>query len=237
VQELAWLDPDNLKFPPTSEAWREPNGLLAAGGDLSAERLLAAYRRGIFPWYQQGQPPLWWSPDPRSILIPERLHISRSLARDVRRRRFRITADTAFRQVMLACAAPRDSEGGTWITSDMVNAYEVLHRRSIAHSIEAWDDRGHLAGGLYGLAIGQAFFGESMFSLKANASKTALVALTAQLRQWSFKLIDCQVENEHLVSLGAERVTRNHFESLLHEATSEHRPDSLWTDAFAAGNG
>ena len=197
-------------FPPVESA--TPEGLLAVGGDLSSERLLAAYRHGIFPWYNPGQPILWWSPDPRAVLFPEKLKISRSLRKTLKRGQLRVTFDTCFREVMLACAAPREQHpgGGTWINDDMVDAYTRLHAMGYAHSIETWrDDR--LVGGLYGVALGGVFFGESMFARETDASKIALVVLVNKLRAWGFALIDCQIPSAHLTSLGAEEIPRSAF--------------------------
>jgi leucyl/phenylalanyl-tRNA--protein transferase len=201
----------DLRFPPVEAA--TPEGLLAIGGDLTSERLLEAYRHGIFPWYNPGQPILWWSPDPRAVLYPEKLRISRSLRKTLRRGHFRVRFDTAFREVVLACAAPRANSSGTWITDDMVTAYCRLHELGFAHSIETWADE-RLVGGLYGVALGGVFFGESMFARATDASKAALVALVKQLRAWGFGLVDCQVPSEHLTSLGAENIPRSRF---LHE--------------------
>jgi leucyl/phenylalanyl-tRNA--protein transferase len=218
------LRPDrkDLRFPPVNRA--SPEGLLAVGGDLSSERLLEAYRRGIFPWYNAGQPILWWSPDPRAVLFPERLHISHSLRKTLRRGLFRVTFDRAFREVMLACAAPRaqDPGGGTWITDEMVEAYCRLHRLGYAHSVEIRIGE-ELVGGLYGVALGGAFFGESMFSRETDASKVALVTLARTLQARGFRLIDCQLPTAHLESLGAEALPRRAFLSELGVAL--RRPD------------
>ncbi len=209
---VLWLSPDDPpdRFPPISAALHEPDGLLAAGGDLSTERLLFAYRSGIFPWYDDGQPLLWWSPDPRCVFMPGDLHISRRLQRELRRSTAEIRINTAFSDVIRACAEPRRSEQGTWITPEMIKAYEGLHRSEWAHSIEVWQS-GELTGGLYGLAIGKAFFGESMFSLTPNASKLALLYLAAQLKARNLDLLDCQVVSSHLLSLGARIVPRSEF--------------------------
>ncbi|GAB3272298.1 leucyl/phenylalanyl-tRNA--protein transferase [Parahaliea aestuarii] len=212
-------------FPPSCEALDYPNGLLAAGGELSPQTLLSAYRRGIFPWYQPPDPVLWWTPDPRSVLYPEQLHISRSLAKTLRRNSFTLDADTRFREVMLACAAPRAGQDGTWISDAMVSAYSELHRLGHAHSIEVYRDS-ELVGGLYGIAIGGAFFGESMFSRASDASKTALVALAWLLRGAGCRLIDCQVESGHLNSLGARTISRLDFEQELAQTVDMH-PQSL----------
>ncbi|MGQ9424546.1 leucyl/phenylalanyl-tRNA--protein transferase [Gilvimarinus sp. F26214L] len=220
---LPWLAADSLEFPPPEQALPEPNGLLAAGGDLSPARLLEAYRQGIFPWYEEGQPILWWTPEPRTILRPGAVHISRSLRKVLRRREFTVTADECFAQVIAACAEPRDGVSGTWITPEMNQAYKDLHRLGHAHSIEVWRN-GELVGGLYGVSIGQAFFGESMFSRCSNASKIALVHLAHQLEQWNFGVIDCQIESEHLLSMGAENVPRTVFQGLLRNYTGADSP-------------
>ncbi|MCB1825264.1 MAG: leucyl/phenylalanyl-tRNA--protein transferase [Candidatus Competibacteraceae bacterium] len=213
---LTWLDPhnDNQPFPHPDRALTEPDGLLAAGGNLTPRRLLRAYRMGIFPWYSADQPILWWSPDPRLVLLPECLKVSRSLRKTLRKGLFAITADTAFEQVVAACAGPRQGEPGTWITSEMFRAYCRLHRLGHAHSIETWH-QGELVGGLYGVALGQVFYGESMFSWISDASKIALVALTAQLQRWKFAVIDCQVTTAHLLSMGAVDIPRSSFLQLL----------------------
>lgn len=207
--------PPAAPFPDPVNAETDPDGLLAVGGDLAPERLLGAYRQGIFPWYSQGQPILWWSPDPRMVLFPERLHISRSLRKTIRQGRFRITFDQAFASVIEACAAPRDREGGTWITEEMKLAYLDLHRLGHAHSVEAWQE-GELAGGLYGIQIGTIFFGESMFSRSSNASKTAFVHLVLTLEKLGCPLIDCQVHTAHLESLGACPIPRSRFLEIVH---------------------
>jgi leucyl/phenylalanyl-tRNA--protein transferase len=197
-------------FPPLSRALKEPNGLLAAGGDLSTARLLEAYRSGIFPWFSEGDPILWWSPDPRMVLLPHELKVSRSLAKALRNRGFELSADRAFRVVMEACRAPRAGQPGTWITGQMVDAYCTLHEKGWAHSVETWLD-GELVGGLYGVAIGRVFFGESMFTRVRDASKVAFVALVRQLERCQFGLIDCQMKTEHLASLGAREIRRTDF--------------------------
>ena len=224
---LTWLQRDSLNFPPLSKALREPNGLLAAGGDLSAERLIAAYRHGCFPWYQDNQPILWWSPDPRTVLFPEELHVSRSLAKVLRRARYRVTFDQAFAKVIQACAAPRDYADGTWITTPMQHAYLELHQRGIAHSVEVWRDD-ELVGGLYGLAMGQLFFGESMFSRADNASKVGFVTLVEQLKAWGFALIDCQMPTQHLHSFGARPIARADFADYL-KRHIDQPSKALWT--------
>ncbi|MBM3340610.1 MAG: leucyl/phenylalanyl-tRNA--protein transferase [Betaproteobacteria bacterium] len=206
---IPWLD-QNSPFPPLARALQEPNGLLAAGGDLSAARLIEAYKHGIFPWYSDHQPLLWWSPDPRMVLVPAQLKVSRSLGKRLRRNDFEIRVDTQFATVMHACAAPRMSQSGTWITDDMVAAYRELNQRGLAHSVETWIG-GELAGGLYGVAIGRMFYGESMFTRVPDASKIALVALAQQLQRWDFGLIDCQMKTAHLASLGAREIPRADF--------------------------
>ncbi len=215
-QSLYWVADARLDdaFPPTAHALDAPDGLLAIGGDLGIARLLDAYRRGIFPWYADGQPIMWWSPDPRSVLRPGDLHVSRRLARTLRQGRFEVTFDRAFDDVVAGCAAPRDADGGTWITADMRRAYGALHRAGHAHSVECWHDDA-LAGGLYGVAIGCVFFGESMFCRQRDASKIALVTLASRLFECGYGLFDCQIHNPHLASLGAHTIPRAAFEHLL----------------------
>jgi leucyl/phenylalanyl-tRNA---protein transferase len=213
-------------FPPTAEALDDPNGLLAVGGDLSPERLVAAYSRGIFPWYQAPEPVLWWSPDPRSVLYPDELHISRSLRKTLRRGHFGLAANRQFAAVIGACADLR--RDATWIGRDIEAAYCALHRRGLAHSVEVYDTDGDLVGGLYGVALGRAFFGESMFSTVTDASKVALVALVWQLRRAGFRLIDCQVESEHLNSLGARNIPRLDFERELAQTVEVAAGDWGW---------
>ena len=209
---LYLLDPDNpdAPFPPVDQAEIEPNGLLAVGGDLAPERLLNAYRSGIFPWFSGDQPILWWSPNPRTVLYPESLAISRSLRKTLRNKPFRITFDQDFLEVVDACSQPRGTENGTWITQQMIEAYARLHQLGHAHSVEVWLENA-LVGGLYGVAIGQVFFGESMFSRERDASKCGLVHLVRQLLEWEFRMIDCQVYSSHLISLGAEEISRSLF--------------------------
>ena len=252
---IPWLA-GNAPFPPVERALRSPNGLLAAGGDLSAPRLLEAYRHGIFPWFNPGEPALWWSPDPRMVLVPGEFKISRSFAKVLRNAAYEVRCDTAFEQVIRGCAAPRracpepgrrghhggcdkarDSigsgssrpaalpapegsvspcQGGTWINEDMIAAYCELHRMGYAHSVETWMD-GKLVGGLYGIAIGRMFYGESMFSHAGNASKIALAHLSRQLERWQFGMIDCQMNTPHLASLGAREIPRSEFIARLQE--------------------
>lgn len=211
---LTWLQRNSMTFPPLEKAMREPNGLLAAGGDLSADRLIQAYRHGCFPWFSEGQPILWWSPDPRTVLFPDELHVSRSLGKLLRKQRYQVTFDQDFEAVIRACAAPRDYADGTWITEAMQDAYIELHRRGFAHSVEV-RDQGVLVGGLYGLAMGQLFFGESMFSRADNASKYGFATLVRHLKEAGFVLIDCQMPTDHLHSLGARAIPRKHFADYL----------------------
>lgn len=219
-------------FPDPRLAMSEPNGLLAIGGDLSERRLLAAYRGGVFPWYNDGQPILWWSPNPRAVLFPERLKISRSLAKTLRAGRLHITFDRAFAAVVEACAAPRAAGGGTWITGEMAAAYRRLHAAGAAHSVECWED-GELAGGLYGVALGRVFFGESMFHRRRDASKAALAGLVERLREWGYALIDCQVSSDHLTRLGAEELDRECFLELVNRYADQPQPPGAWRDASA----
>jgi leucyl/phenylalanyl-tRNA--protein transferase len=209
---ITWLAPDDPpeSFPPVERALQDPPGLLAAGGDLSGARLLAAYRRGIFPWFSPGQPVLWWSPDPREVLFPKEFHCSRSLARSLRLRGFQCSSDQAFAAVIDACAAPRPSSPGTWITPEMRAAYCLLHEQGIAHSIEVRRE-GRLVGGLYGLRMGRVFCGESMFSRETDASKAALHALVGQCLADGTVLIDCQVPSAHLRTLGSRPISRAQF--------------------------
>lgn len=211
------LNRQDIRFPPIEQA--TPEGLLAIGGDLRPERLLEAYRHGIFPWYNDDQPILWWSPDPRAVLFPNKLHEPRSLQKRLRQNRFTVTLDTSFRTVMEQCAGPRTQypEGGTWITEDMLDAYTRLHALGYAHSVESWQDN-QLVGGLYGVAIGGAFFAESMFTKVDDASKVALVRLVRQLHTWGFRMIDCQQFSPHVARFGAEEIPRSGFIAHLTEA-------------------
>ena len=228
------INRNSLEFPDTQQALSYPNGLLAVGGDLSLQRLLRAYQRGIFPWYEDPQPILWWSPDPRSVLYPDEINVSRSLGRSLRKNRYRVTADTAFHRVLSGCAAPRARERGTWITNSMARAYMELHRAGYAHSIEVWD-QSQLQGGLYGVALGRVFFGESMFSRASDTSKIALVALGRLLAERGYQVIDCQVESAHLNSMGARNIPRLDFEQ--HLAHTDDISDSrgLWHLDLQAG--
>jgi len=216
-------------FPDPRLAETEPNGLLAIGGDLSVTRLLNAYRSGIFPWFSAGEPFLWWSPDPRLLLFPGKIHISRSLRKTLRRGSYRTTFDEAFSDVITNCATtPRQEQPGTWIINEMIDAYIELHHHGYAHSVEVWHEN-KLVGGLYGVAIGSAFYGESMFSLMSNASKIALVALARKLQHDGFHFIDCQMETPHLLSLGAETLSREKFLKMNAIASQRHN-DILWGD-------
>ena len=217
----------DLRFPPVKLA--SPEGLLAVGGDLRAERLLEAYRHGIFPWYNPGQPILWWSPDPRAVLFPAKLKIARSLRKTLRKNIYDVTLDTAFRDVMRQCALPRSGNpaGGTWITPEMIDAYSVLHDRGYAHSVESRRE-GKLAGGLYGVAMGNAFFGESMFSRETDSSKVAFVHLVRQLERWGYAFIDCQISSAHLFSLGAEEIRRHDFMARLERALEQPGRPGRW---------
>lgn len=221
-------------FPSVDTALAEPAGLLAAGGDLTPEWLLAAYKRGIFPWYSGGEPILWWSPDPRLVLRPDEMKVSRSLRRTLRQGRFEVRFDTAFSAVMAACAAPREPGGGTWITSEMQSAYLRMHELGYAHSVEAWEGT-ELVGGLYGMALGRAFFGESMFSRRTDASKIALAHLTIHLKKHDFAIIDCQMTTNHLLSLGAAEMPRQEFCRGLAAWTREGAEPGRWPSDATAG--
>ncbi len=221
-------------FPPLQQALKQPNGLLAAGGDLSPERLLDAYRHGIFPWFNEDDPVLWWSPDPRMVLFPEEFRTSHSLVKTLRKGDYEVRVDSAFEQVMRACAAPRAGQPGTWIVEDIIRAYCELHRMGYAHSVETWMD-GTLAGGLYGVAIGKMFYGESMFSRRTDASKIAVAHLAKQLEQWNFGMIDCQMSTPHLASLGAREIARDEFIVQLSDLTGQPGIPAPWrfVDPFA----
>ncbi len=201
-------------FPALAQALTHPNGLLAVGGDLTSNRLIIAYRNGIFPWYNDGEPILWWSPDPRMVLFPDNLKVSRSLRKTIRKGKFTFTMDQHFRDVIKGCAGPRDKQDGTWITQDMQAAYCQLHDEGFAHSVEAWYE-GHLVGGLYGIALGNVFFGESMFTRMTDASKVAFVHFVWQLQRWGYELIDCQQQTLHLESFGAIAIPRQEYRALL----------------------
>jgi leucyl/phenylalanyl-tRNA--protein transferase len=226
---LHWLSKDSPpdSFPDVSLALDEPAGLLAAGGDLEPQRLIAAYRRGIFPWYEAGQPILWWSPDPRAVLFPEEFHVSRSLHRTLRRELFTTTVDTDFAAVIGQCARERPGQRGTWITTEMKQAYLAMHRLGLAHSVEVWH-REQLVGGVYGLSLGRVFFGESMFSTMADASKVGLLSLARLLQAWNYPLIDCQISSPHLHTLGATLIPRRRFVALLDELCSQSPAAGSW---------
>lgn len=226
---LTLLDPTRPEedFPPVELAWDEPNGLLAVGGDLSIQRLRTAYRSGIFPWFGPREPIYWWSPDPRTVLFPHKLRVTRSLRKSIRNKGYRITFDTRFAEVVESCAAPRAYTSETWITHEMHTAYCLLHSRDIAHSVEVWNADDELVGGLYGVATGGVFSGESMFSREPDTSKIALVALACHLQRWGFVLIDCQIENPHLLNMGAENISRDDYLCLL-KGNLNHPPPPRW---------
>ncbi len=235
---IPWLSPQHHQFPDVRQALDEPNGLLAAGGDLSPARLLAAYKQGIFPWFNPGDPILWWSPHPRTVVYPGRQHMSRSLYKTLRQGHYQVSFDSNFSDVMRACAAPRraidtgaiategadeiPADSGTWINDTMIASYSRLHQLGYGHSVEVWR-QGELVGGLYGLALGKVFFGESMFSRADNASKVGFAHLTQQLSLWGFQLIDCQVASQHLFSLGAQEISRDEFQKILLHFTPSPR--------------
>lgn len=226
---LHWLDPRNPEqaFPPPQLAMRDPNGLLAIGGDLSPKRLVRAYSQGIFPWFNPDEPILWWCPDPRSVLVPADFHTSRSLAKRIRQGNFGVTLDGAFTDVLAGCAGARANSRGTWLGPSMRRAYTALHEHGYAHSIEVWE-HGALAGGLYGIALGRMFFGESMFSHKTDASKIALATLARQLAAWQFRLIDCQIASTHLTRLGARPISRRSFLAQLQHALQGGERNGPW---------
>jgi len=223
---IPWLS-QAVHFPPVENALTEPNGLLVAGGDLAPKRLLAAYRRGIFPWYSEGEPILWWSPDPRMVLVPNEFKISRSLAKKLRAGQYEVRADSVFARVVAACAAPRGEKSGTWISAEMQAAYVRLHEQGYAHSVETWID-GKLQGGLYGIAIGRVFYGESMFAAATDASKIALAHLCRHLELQGFAVIDCQMNTAHLASLGAREIRRCDFIAGLARWTTEGNAARRW---------
>jgi len=223
------LGPVAYGFPPADAALDEPNGLLAVGGDLSPERLLLAYRAGIFPWFNAGDPVCWWSPDPRCVFLTAAWQPSRSLAKRLRQGTFRLTVDRCFTRVMEACAAPRAYAEGSWIQPDFISSYTELHRQGIAHSLEAWNREDKLVGGLYGLNLGHLFFGESMFSRETDASKAAFAYLMQLCRHWGIPLVDGQVENEHLLRLGARLMPRREFLEWLARYGNAPAPD--WASA------
>lgn len=229
---LPWLTAAP-EFPPLATALRDPNGLLAVGGDLAPERLLAAYRRGIFPWYSPGEPILWWSPDPRMVLFPAEFKVSRSLGRTLRRGGYEVRLDTAFAQVIAACAqTPRRNQHGTWIVPEMQAAYRRLHELGLAHSVETWVD-GELVGGLYGIALGRMFYGESMFSWRSDASKIAVAHLARYLEKLGFGMVDCQMHTAHLASLGAREIPRDDFIARLESLVAAGPAPGPWPAADA----
>lgn len=223
---IFYLNEENV-FPPVSFA--QKNGILAIGGDLSPARLIAAYEKGIFPWYSQGDPIIWWSPDPRFVIFPEKIKISRSMKQEIRKGTFKITADRAFDQVIKACRNPRKHESGTWITDDIVKGYTELHKLGYAHSIEAWKDE-KLTGGLYGVSLGRCFFGESMFYTEPNSSKAAFITLAEKLASLNFDIIDCQVYTAHLESLGAVEIPREEFIAILNSSLTQETLKGNWSE-------
>ncbi|GGP26155.1 leucyl/phenylalanyl-tRNA--protein transferase [Silvimonas amylolytica] len=227
---IAWLD-DSNRFPPLQHAMVEPNGLLAAGGDLSPQRLLAAYYQGIFPWYMPGEPILWWSPNPRMVLMPEKLHVPGSLAKTLRNKPYRVTFDLVFDEVINGCASPRRGENLTWISQEIRDGYGALYQLGYAHSAECWMDN-ELVGGLYGVAIGNMFYGESMFARRPDASKLAFVHLVRYLREHGFGMIDCQMHTEHLARFGAHEIDRDQFARKLGELVTAPRAPAHWQYDF-----
>jgi leucyl/phenylalanyl-tRNA--protein transferase len=227
--QLTILDPNNPEqnFPALNRALIEPDGLLAIGGCLSKNRLLNAYRHGIFPWFNPEDPILWWSPNPRLVLFPDKLYISRSLRKTIRKQIFTVTIDQAFDKVIAACAKPRKEGAGTWITKEINEAYNELHQLGIAHSAEAWLND-ELVGGLYGVTLGRVFFGESMFHTKTDASKVVFASLVEQLKSWNYQLIDCQMHTPHLESLGAQEIDRNYFATLLDKYCDTPANQAAW---------
>ena len=228
---ITLLDDEIVVFPPVNMALQEPSGLLAIGGNLNIDTLFSAYRQGIFPWFNDHDPIFWWSPAPRMVLSPGELHISRSLRRLLQKNKYKITFDHDFAQVIQQCAAPRSYEQSTWITDDMQEAYIDFHHAGYAHSVEVWD-QDQLVGGLYGVAIGQVFFGESMFSRQSNTSKIALAALSSQLQRWEFKLIDCQQHTAHLESLGAHDISRKKFTDQLNRYCPCQPVEANWKQVW-----
>ena len=224
---IPWLDSDVVAFPPVDLALQSPNGLLAAGGDLTPEWLICAYQQGIFPWFEADQPILWWTPDPRMVLYPQEFHLSASLRRLLGQHRFGLSIDQDFAGVITGCSEPRRYTESTWITSELKTAYQKLHDLGIAHSVEVWDEE-RLVGGLYGVALGRIFFGESMFSRSSNTSKLALVFLVQHLRKWRYRLIDCQVSTPHLASLGAREIPRRDFMEQIDRHVGGQRKPATW---------
>ena len=224
---IPWLNKADYRFPPVNQALTQPNGLLALGGDLNCERLIQAYRNGIFPWFSQGEPIMWWSPDPRTVLTPKGFHLSRSLAKFIRKTKLLVTLNQSFDQVINQCASITRDDAGTWITDDMIEAYKRLHQNGQAHSVEVWDDN-TLVGGLYGVGIGQVFCGESMFHTQTNASKLAFYCLAKLMEPLPFALIDCQMHTPHLESLGARNIPREQFIPVLKKNQSQAIPTDFW---------
>lgn len=235
---LSVLSAERVDFPPADAAMEDPNGLLAVGGALTPDWLLSAYAAGIFPWFEDDASPiLWWSPNPRAVLFPDRLKVSRSLAKRIRNGGFRLTIDEAFADVVRGCAQPRArAASGTWITPDMIDAYVQLHRMGYAHSVESWRD-GALVGGLYGVSLGRMFFGESMFAIERDASKVAFHHLVQTLLEWEFTLIDCQIMNDHLRSLGAIDMPRSQFLALLAQNRRAPTRAGSWSGGESPGAG
>jgi len=229
---IPWLEPGD-PFPPVDTALRDPDGLLAAGLELTPQRILDAYRRGIFPWFSEGQPVLWWSPDPRMVLVPAEIRITPSMRKVLRNRPYEVRCDTAFEAVMRACAEPRDGQAGTWISDYMIAAYGALHTQGWAHSVETWVD-GELAGGLYGLALGRMFYGESMFSRARDTSKIALVHLARYLESQGYALIDCQMNTAHLASMGGREIARSEFCRVLSQSVQSAHPRRWRPDEIPA---
>ncbi len=228
--DITWIDPSNTdtSFPNVEEALTNPEGLLAAGGDLCQTRLLNAYRNGIFPWYEEGQPILWWSPNPRGVLFTNKFKISTSLRKTLRKHDWTITFDGDFKKTVMACAAPRSYARGTWITNEMTDAYCHLHQIGHAHSIELWDQQERLIGGIYGVQIGKMFYGESMFSFQTNASKVALAYLAMHMNHWGFPLLDCQLPSTHLASLGAESISRSDYIKIMTPLCNQLADSFYW---------
>ncbi|MEM8844530.1 MAG: leucyl/phenylalanyl-tRNA--protein transferase [Pseudomonadota bacterium] len=227
---LPWLDPrdPHYPFPSAEDALDSPEGLVAAGGDLSPTRLLRAYREGLFPWYEEDQPILWWSPNPRGILYPKKFIAHKSLLRTLKRKNWKVTYDEAFQNVMIACSEPRSYSRGTWITQDMIHAYCHLHQLNHAHSFEVWNEYDQLIGGIYGISIGAIFFGESMFSRETDTSKVALLYLSAYLDHWRYQLVDTQLPSDHLKSLGGEQLARNEYLNQLALHTQQAASNTAW---------
>ena len=228
--DVHWLDPSNSNapFPDVENALQNPEGLLAAGGDLSVTRLLNAYRNGIFPWYENGQPILWWSPNPRGVLYTHKFRISTSLRKTLRKHEWTVTFDGDFKKTVAACATLRNYARGTWITNEMTEAYTALHQHGYAHSVELWDYQERLVGGVYGVLIGKMFFGESMFSFQTNASKVALTYIVSHLHHWGFPLLDCQLPSPHLSSLGAQTISRTDYINIMTPLCDQEQSGFKW---------